>query len=746
MISTPGTFFKPYFFFDLLWACLVATLFWQWLHPLAELTDTHSLPIFQLFFVCVLLFNILALPWYLQFVLNLGLIFYLVHYIYVPDAPFFSLVWLGEWLEKIEYSLLLLISWELGQIPFEVKTWLFLVSIWYVAAYLYQFRYRRMSMLTFLMTTIIYLAILDTFTPYQGKKGIVLTLLCSFLLLAALQQVRISSGLGRTASKPFHRLADAFGQKAGLGSAWLWLLGSASMVGMAIMIGFAAPKAAPKWPDPIGFIQAHSGVALPGQGSIVQKVGYGEHDDILGGGFVQDDSIAFYAITNVRQYWRGESKDIYTGRGWEKSTPEELYYMAPQDDPLYLAGHPGRLFSANVATERVQAKVFFTERHFSNLFYQGDLALLQIYPKDSYLQLDPISARFTAWEDEQFSARKQIEEYVLESTYPTFSIRSLQEAKTEDIPEDILRRYTQLPEQLPTRIGALAQELTVSLDNQYDRVKEIERYFRMNGYRYETTDVPVPGPDQDYVDQFIFETKRGYCDNFSTAMVVMLRTIGIPARWVKGFTAGEIIEQNDGNYYIQVLNKHAHSWVEVYFPHVGWVPFEPTQSFVNPYEFERDHEHDESSSSFAEQEWENRDAQALRGDWLEDLNTDEPLSEQASGFSFQHGQTLKWNVHLIIWIASLLFLIVCLLLYWRRAILLWLISRYRKSQHKASLKSYELLISTLGVLALRRKPSQTLREYIFSLEEQLASDWPAFVQQYEQMRYGRRNTGKKEDS
>ena len=154
--------------------------------------------------------------------------------------------------------------------------------------------------------------------------------------------------------------------------------------------------------------------------------------------------------------------------------------------------------------------------------------------------------------------------------------------------------------------------------------------------------MPVPAPDQDYVDQFIFETKRGYCDNFSTAMVVMLRTIDIPARWVKGFTFGEVIEQNEGNLYTQVLNKNAHSWVEVYFPGVGWVPFEPTQSFVNPYVFERDQEHDESSTPVEEQERENRDTPPSRGEWLEDLNTAEPLPEQANRFSaFQHGHTLK---------------------------------------------------------------------------------------------------------
>ena len=86
--------------------------------------------------------------------------------------------------------------------------------------------------------------------------------------------------------------------------------------------------------------------------------------------------------------------------------------------------------------------------------------------------------------------------------------------------------------------------------------------------------------DQDYVDQFLFETLTGYCDNFSTSMVTMLRAVDIPARWVKGYTAGNYVGTvgSDGAIY-EVTNNNAHSWVEVFFPSQGWVPFEPTKGF-----------------------------------------------------------------------------------------------------------------------------------------------------------------------
>ena len=83
----------------------------------------------------------------------------------------------------------------------------------------------------------------------------------------------------------------------------------------------------------------------------------------------------------------------------------------------------------------------------------------------------------------------------------------------------------------------------------------------------------IPGEEDDYVDQFLFDTKTGYCDNFSSAMVVLLRSIGIPARWVKGYNSGTVIGKSENDTLIyEIRNNNAHSWVEVYFPGFGWVP------------------------------------------------------------------------------------------------------------------------------------------------------------------------------
>ena len=127
-------------------------------------------------------------------------------------------------------------------------------------------------------------------------------------------------------------------------------------------------------------------------------------------------------------------------------------------------------------------------------------------------------------------------------------------------------------------------ELTENEANWYDKVKAVENYFNRAEFVYSKENIPYPSENQDYVDQFLFETKIGYCDNFSTSMVVLLRAAGIPARWAKGYTEGErTIYQGDSVY--EVTNNNAHSWVEVYFSGIGWVPFEPTKGFSGNGEF-----------------------------------------------------------------------------------------------------------------------------------------------------------------
>ena len=132
-------------------------------------------------------------------------------------------------------------------------------------------------------------------------------------------------------------------------------------------------------------------------------------------------------------------------------------------------------------------------------------------------------------------------------------------------------RFLSLPDSTPERVLSLARALTATKETPYDRALAIEAYLREN-YPY-TLDVPTPPPGRDVADYFLFDLKKGYCDYYATAMVVLARAAGLPARFVSGYASGTY--DSDNAQYI-VTEANAHSWVEIFFTDIGWVEFEPT--------------------------------------------------------------------------------------------------------------------------------------------------------------------------
>ena len=116
----------------------------------------------------------------------------------------------------------------------------------------------------------------------------------------------------------------------------------------------------------------------------------------------------------------------------------------------------------------------------------------------------------------------------------------------------------------------LADSLTQGLDNDYDRVNAINDFFHTE-FDY-TLELPRSAQEAT-LEFFLFERGEGHCEYFSTAMVVLLRNLGIHAREVNGFLGGQ---WNSFGQYLAVTQNEAHSWVEVWFPGYGWVQFDPT--------------------------------------------------------------------------------------------------------------------------------------------------------------------------
>lgn len=144
--------------------------------------------------------------------------------------------------------------------------------------------------------------------------------------------------------------------------------------------------------------------------------------------------------------------------------------------------------------------------------------------------------------------------------------------------DTIYKTYLQLPNELPDRVRGLARQIAAGAGTDYDKAKAIEQ-FLIENESYTLTPPRRPA-GQDFVDYFLFDSNKGYCTSYATAMVVLARCLGLPARYCVGYVMPDSAEI-DGSY--SVTNRQAHAWPEIYFEGFGWVPFEPTPSYQNAF-------------------------------------------------------------------------------------------------------------------------------------------------------------------
>ena len=173
------------------------------------------------------------------------------------------------------------------------------------------------------------------------------------------------------------------------------------------------------------------------------------------------------------------------------------------------------------------------------------------------------------------------ETYQAESVVNNPNIEELRAAGVE-YPQWVVDRYLQLPNDVSSRITALAQEITADAETPYDKATVVTRYLREN-IEYAPT-IPEPPFNADPLEWVLFKHKKAYCVYYASLEIVMLRSLGIPARMAVGFAegtpgdkvvSGQAEDQPDTTTFT-VKKVNAHAWPEVYFPGIGWVEFEPT--------------------------------------------------------------------------------------------------------------------------------------------------------------------------
>ncbi len=253
-------------------------------------------------------------------------------------------------------------------------------------------------------------------------------------------------------------------------------------------------------------------------------------------------------------YLRSLTYDRYLGYGWESRAAEILDYEAGTEIVPY-----------NLAADHIlRQEIAYKEDLGGFLMAAGTPLSVDHDFRISWRLKETIAGEYDI-----FGGTVNAETYRVDSLLSIFSVEELRTAG-QLYPGWVRSRYLSLPQAVPDRVLALARDLTATEPTPYDRAVAIERYLRTYPYNLDVSTGPTGA---DIADYFLFVIGEGYCDYYATAMVVLARAAGIPARYVMGYIA-ENYDPETG--YYTVTADQAHAWVEVYFPDLGWVPFEPT--------------------------------------------------------------------------------------------------------------------------------------------------------------------------
>ncbi|MFH1529532.1 MAG: DUF3488 and transglutaminase-like domain-containing protein [Pseudomonadota bacterium] len=267
----------------------------------------------------------------------------------------------------------------------------------------------------------------------------------------------------------------------------------------------------------------------------------------------------------------GITFEMYTGTGWEKQHPK-TWPLTPDADGFFETWWAHVWADPAEGIELLEYDIYQEPMGTGNRVLFGIAHVAGVRPLEARLdRYRGLSKSFytdsfwnLTWKGPEGAALA----YTVRTALPEIRPARLRESSSDD-PEWISRFHLQLPGDLDPRIAALAREITAGAETRYDETIAIQSHL-LGKYAYSTEGGHDPA---DPLADFLFGRQSGHCEYFSTAMAVMLRSLGIPARSANGFLGGEYNEF--GDYYL-IRESDAHSWVEVFFPDSGWIPFDPT--------------------------------------------------------------------------------------------------------------------------------------------------------------------------
>ena len=276
------------------------------------------------------------------------------------------------------------------------------------------------------------------------------------------------------------------------------------------------------------------------------------------------DQIVFRVRADQPELWRAEAFDTYDGSLWTASDTSSSALSLDVDTQSFEPGYPPIEAPLPPPFSNEVVQTFYVSQAQPNVLFAAARAE-KVYFPGSGLQMDrygSIRSSFLLDEGMVYSVVSQV------PVVPTPLLRLLPRPNTN---APSLARYLQLPAELPQRDRDLAARIVGNADSEEEAVVRVQAWIQ-NHTRYDLS-VPREPAGVDAVDHFLFETRRGFCEHIASAMAVLLRAAGIPTRIVTGYGPGD---RNPLTGYFEVRQADAHAWVEVYYPRVGWLPYDPT--------------------------------------------------------------------------------------------------------------------------------------------------------------------------
>ncbi|MGZ8562731.1 MAG: transglutaminase TgpA family protein, partial [Candidatus Limnocylindria bacterium] len=289
---------------------------------------------------------------------------------------------------------------------------------------------------------------------------------------------------------------------------------------------------------------------------------------VVEGDWVSNDAEVLQLAAERPLYLRTTTYDTYNGRGWSRSEGPRRGVAA--GDPLFTV-----LTSERPTVEDAHRPELITiemrQTFGRHLFTAG--SPLEIYAPSVIYEPNALPLLGGLEAPNALGAGESYQVLVLVSEATEADLA----AAGDDYPRAVSDLYLDTTG-ITDRVADLASRIVEDAENPYEQAKALARYFQGSGFTYSTAGLEIPR-DGDLVDTFLFgdEGRSGYCQHYASAMVLMARSVGLPARVAVGFAPGEA--DGDGLWLVREAN--AHAWAEIYFPGHGWQIFESTKT-INP--------------------------------------------------------------------------------------------------------------------------------------------------------------------